>query len=56
MSACDEGDPVRDVGQVVAVAGVGERVERHDAVAGCCSHPVPHEVRADEAGPAGHEN
>ena len=53
--ALDEGDPVLDVGQVGAVAGVGEHVEGDHVVVGVLLDPVADEVGADEAGTAGHE-
>jgi hypothetical protein len=47
---------VRDqVGEVLDVPRVGERVERHDLVRGR-DEQVPDEVGRDEAGAAGDEN
>src|SRR5262249_53733221 len=44
-----------NVAQVLEVARVGELVEIDHAVLGMTTQDMPHEVRADETGPAGHE-
>ncbi len=55
--AVDEGEPLvpDDVREVVEVARVRERVERHDLVRRRLQQ-VADEVRRDEAGPAGDED
>ena len=53
--ALHEHDPVVDRGEVRPVAGIREQVEDDDVVVRVPLEPVVHEVRADEAGPAGDE-
>src|SRR5215472_2890100 len=52
-----ETDPagVDEPGDAREIAGVGEGIEHHHAVAGMRRAPVVAEVRADEPGPAGDE-
>ena len=51
----DEHDPILDISQIGPVPRIGEHVVGHHHVVGVVLHPVTHEVRADEAGPPGHE-
>ena len=53
--ALDEDDPVLDVDEARAVAGVRQQVVGDDVVVRVLLEPVVDEVRADEAGPAGDE-
>ena len=51
-----ERDRVLEVGQIRSGARVGQGVERDDVVAGMVFGPPATEVRADEAGAAGHDD
>ena len=53
--AFDEADPVPDGLERRQGGGVGEDVEHDELVTRMRRHPVVDEVRADEAGPAGHQ-
>ena len=53
--ALHEHDPVLDIREARAVAGVGEEVVDDDVVVRVALEPVVDEVRADEAGSAGDE-